>query len=69
MIFQEPMTSLNPVLTIAEQLIETMILHLKMDRKAAGKRAVELLELVGIPDARARFHNYPHQSVEECGKG
>lgn len=61
MIFQEPMTSLNPVLTIAEQLIETMTLHLQMSRKTAEKRAVELLELVGIPDARERFYNYPHQ--------
>jgi peptide/nickel transport system ATP-binding protein len=61
MIFQEPMTSLNPVLTIADQLMETMILHLEMDKKTAEKRAVELLELVGIPDAMARLYSYPHQ--------
>jgi ABC-type dipeptide/oligopeptide/nickel transport system ATPase component len=61
MIFQEPMTSLNPVLTIAEQLIETMMLHLKMDRKSARQRAIDLLEQVGIPDAEERINNYPHQ--------
>jgi oligopeptide/dipeptide ABC transporter ATP-binding protein len=61
MIFQEPMTSLNPVFTIADQITETMILHLKMDRKTAEKRAVELLELVGIADASARLNHYPHQ--------
>jgi oligopeptide/dipeptide ABC transporter ATP-binding protein len=61
MIFQEPMTSLNPVLSIGEQLTEMLELHLKMHRQAAKKRAVELLELVGIPDARERIDNYPHQ--------
>jgi oligopeptide/dipeptide ABC transporter ATP-binding protein len=61
MIFQEPMTSLNPVLSIGEQLIEMLELHLKMHRQAARKRAIELLELVGIPDARERIDNYPHQ--------
>ena len=61
MIFQEPMTSLNPVLTIAEQLIETMILHLKLSRLESRKRAIEMLELVGIPDAASRISNYPHQ--------
>lgn len=61
MIFQEPMTSLNPILTVAEQLIETMELHLKLDRPSAHKRAVELLELVGIPEASARINSYPHQ--------
>jgi oligopeptide/dipeptide ABC transporter ATP-binding protein len=61
MIFQEPMTSLNPVLNISEQLVEMLELHLKMPRQAAAKRAIELLEMVGIPDARARIDNYPHQ--------
>ena len=61
MIFQEPMTSLNPVLSIGEQLIEMLELHLKMHRQAAKKRAIELLEMVGIPDARERIDNYPHQ--------
>ena len=61
MIFQEPMTSLNPVLTIGRQLTETLELHLKMDRQSANQRAIELLETVGIPEARARLHDYPHQ--------
>jgi oligopeptide/dipeptide ABC transporter ATP-binding protein len=60
-IFQEPMTSLNPVLTIAEQLIEIIELHLQMDRQAARNRAIELLKLVGIPDPEVRIDNYPHQ--------
>src|SRR5574337_1413211 len=51
MVFQEPMTSLNPVLTIGRQLTEALELHLKMDRQAATRRAVELLEMVGIPEA------------------
>jgi oligopeptide/dipeptide ABC transporter ATP-binding protein len=61
MIFQEPMTSLNPVLTIGRQLTETLELHLKMDRGAATQRAVELLEMVGIPLGRSRINDYPHQ--------
>jgi oligopeptide transport system ATP-binding protein len=61
MIFQEPMTSLNPVLTIGRQMTETLELHLKMDRSAATQRAVELLEMVGIPEARSRIGDYPHQ--------
>jgi peptide/nickel transport system ATP-binding protein len=61
MIFQEPMTSLNPVLSISEQLMETMLLHLSMNRPAARKKAIELLDLVGIPDAAQRIDNYPHQ--------
>jgi oligopeptide transport system ATP-binding protein len=61
MIFQEPMTSLNPVLTIGRQLTETLELHLKMDKQAATQRAVELLEMVGIPEAKSRVGDYPHQ--------
>ncbi len=61
MIFQEPMTSLNPVLTIGRQITETLELHLKMQRQAARERAVELLELVGIPEAAERIDDYPHQ--------
>jgi oligopeptide/dipeptide ABC transporter ATP-binding protein len=61
MIFQEPMTSLNPVLTIGRQLTEALELHLKMDRGEATQRAVELLEMVGIPEARSRINDYPHQ--------
>ena len=61
MIFQEPMTSLNPVLTIGRQLTETLELHLKMDKQAAVQRAIELLEMVGIPEAKSRINDYPHQ--------
>ena len=61
MIFQDPMTSLNPVLTIGFQICETLILHMGMDKAAARKRAVELLELVGIPRAVDRLDDYPHQ--------
>jgi len=61
MVFQEPMTSLNPVLTIERQLTEITELHLKYNREAARARAVELLNLVGIPDAERRLKDYPHQ--------
>jgi oligopeptide transport system ATP-binding protein len=61
MIFQEPMTSLNPVLTIGRQITEALELHLKMDRNAANHRAAELLEMVGIPEAHTRLGDYPHQ--------
>ncbi len=61
MIFQQPMTSLNPVLTIGRQLTETLELHLKMNRSSATQRAIELLEMVGIPEARSRINEYPHQ--------
>ena len=61
MIFQEPMTSLNPVLTMGRQLTESLELHLKLDPKAAERRAIQLLDMVGIPEARSRIHDYPHQ--------
>ncbi len=61
MIFQEPMTSLNPVLTIGQQVRESLVLHLKLDKGAAEARAIELLKQVGIPDARERIDHYPHQ--------
>jgi peptide/nickel transport system ATP-binding protein len=61
MIFQEPMTSLNPVLTIGFQIMEPLLIHLGMDMAAARRRAVELLGLVGIPDAERRLDQYPHQ--------
>jgi len=61
MIFQEPMTSLNPVLTIGRQLTEALELHMHMDRRAATRRAIELLEMVGIPSAASRINDYPHQ--------
>ncbi|MBA3911250.1 MAG: peptide ABC transporter ATP-binding protein [Rhodobacter sp.] len=60
-VFQDPMTSLNPVLTIGDQIAEPLIRHKGMRRDAAANRAVELLELVGIPDARARLKAFPHQ--------
>jgi len=61
MIFQEPMTSLNPVLTIEKQLTESLTLHLGMDGFQARERAIELLSLVGIPAPEARLTDYPHQ--------
>jgi len=61
MIFQEPTTSLNPCFTIGFQLMETLRLHLRLDRRAAKRRAVELLEQVGIPAASSRLASYPHQ--------
>ena len=61
MIFQEPMTSLNPLHTIEKQINETLILHKGMDRDAARKRTLELLNLVGIPEAARRLSAYPHE--------
>jgi peptide/nickel transport system ATP-binding protein len=60
MIFQEPMTSLNPTLTIGQQLTEMLELHLGMSREDARKGAIELLDLVGIPGAKSRIDDYPH---------
>jgi peptide/nickel transport system ATP-binding protein len=61
MIFQEPMSSLNPVLTIGDQLTEPLLTHLGMTREQADARAVELLGLVGIPEPERRLTQYPHQ--------
>ncbi|MSO56517.1 MAG: ABC transporter ATP-binding protein [Acidobacteria bacterium] len=61
MIFQEPMTSLNPVFTIGMQLIEVYLEHEKISRKEAFDRSVEMLRLVGIPDEASRMNQYPHQ--------
>jgi oligopeptide transport system ATP-binding protein len=61
MIFQDPMTSLNPVLTIGRQIGEALELHLDMKRDVARKRSAELLEMVGIPQAEDRLDDYPHQ--------
>ena len=61
MVFQDPMTSLDPTMTIGKQIMEGMILHKHMTKEAAKARALELLQLVGITDAEMRFGNYPHQ--------
>ena len=61
MIFQEPMTSLNPVTTVGGQVLEAVLLHEKLSRPAARERVIELMQMVGIPDPRTRFFAYPHQ--------
>lgn len=61
MIFQDPMTSLNPYLRISDQLIEPLLIHEKLSRKAALARGLAMLEAVGINDAAARLHHYPHE--------
>ena len=61
MVFQEPMSSLNPVLTIERQLTEALEVHLQLGKREATSRAAELLHTVGIPDARERLKSYPHQ--------
>ncbi len=60
-IFQEPMTALNPVYTVGFQIVETLRTHLKMGPKAAKERAIELLTMVEMPQPETRFHSYPHQ--------
>ncbi len=61
MIFQEPMTSLNPVFTIGDQIMEAIILHQRLSKADARKRAIEMLRLVGIPSPERRVDEYPHQ--------
>ena len=61
MVFQDPMTSLNPVLRIGDQIQESIIEHQGISEKVAKNRAIELLELVGIPEAEKRYRHYPHQ--------
>lgn len=61
MIFQDPMTSLNPYLKVSKQMSEVLIEHKGMNKSAAIERSIELLELVGIPEARKRVHMYPHE--------
>jgi peptide/nickel transport system ATP-binding protein len=61
MIFQEPMTSLNPVFTVGSQIVEAIRLHRKVSKKEAAAEAVRMLTMVEIPDPARRFHDYPHQ--------
>ncbi|MDI6638399.1 MAG: ABC transporter ATP-binding protein [Bacillota bacterium] len=61
MIFQEPMTSLNPVFTIGDQIMEAIMLHQKVGKREARKKTIEMLKLVGIPSAEKRVDEYPHQ--------
>ncbi len=61
MIFQEPMTSLNPVYRIKDQIMESIMTHMKVSKKEALKRTIEMLEIVGIPSAEKRAYDYPHQ--------
>ena len=61
MVFQDPMTSFNPVLTIGRQVAEPLEIHLGMTKEQAKDRVVELLEMVGIPNSRERLNDYPHQ--------
>lgn len=61
MIFQEPMTSLNPVFTVGDQIAEVLMLHQRLKKKEAGEKAVEMLRLVGIPGPEERVRHYPHQ--------
>ena len=60
-IFQDPLTSLNPLYTVGEQLVETILTHLELDRAQARRRALQLLDEVGIPAPEARIDHYPHQ--------
>ncbi|MDX9784441.1 MAG: ABC transporter ATP-binding protein [Spirochaetia bacterium] len=61
MIFQDPMTSLNPFLKVSTQMVETIVLHQKLDKDAAKKKAIEMLKLAGIPAPEKRIDQYPHQ--------
>ncbi len=61
MIFQDPMTSLNPTMTVGKQIIEPLVKHQNMSKADAKKRAIELMKLVGLPNPEARFKQYPHQ--------
>ena len=61
MVFQDPMTSLNPVYTVGNQIMEPLMLHQHLSRAEAQKKAVDMLALTGIPDPERRFHQYPHE--------
>ena len=66
MIFQEPMTSLNPVYTIGAQIIEAVVLHQQVSKQEARNRAIEMLRLVGIPEAERRVDQYQHEFSGGC---
>ncbi len=61
MIFQEPMTSLNPVITVGKQIAEAIVVHQNVSKDEAKKKAIEMLKIVGIPNPEKRFNDYPHQ--------
>jgi len=61
MVFQDPMTSLNPLYTVGDQLVETIMIHQNLDRRQAKIKAIEMLELVGIPEPEKRFNSYPFE--------
>ena len=61
MVFQDPMTALNPTFSVGKQVMETILLHERIDNKSAKKSAIELMELVGIDNAKSRFKQYPQQ--------
>lgn len=67
MIFQDPMTSLNPTIKVGRQITEVLIKHQKMSAGEAKKQAIEMLKLVGIKNAEARFNQYPHEFSGGCG--
>jgi oligopeptide transport system ATP-binding protein len=69
MIFQDPMTSLNPTMKIGKQIIEPIVKHQNLSKSAAKERAIDLLRLVGIPQPEARFNQYPHQFSGGMDKG
>ena len=69
MIFQDPMTSLNPVLTVEEQMVETIRAHRKTTKQEARARAIELLEMVGIPRPETRLKSFPTCSRAGCASG
>ena len=69
MIFQDPMTSLNPLFTVESQLTETLKIHKHMDKRQAREKALELLRQVEIPNPGARLKQYPHELSGACGSG